>query len=298
MGAPFGWLMKALDVGRRNPQALFGGFLLLLLVGLVPSLLQMAGDAWTTQLSAEWISIYALSMVTSIVLLSPLAGGAMRLVQRCEAGLPTRATDIFEGYRDRAFALRMIGLGFAFLAIGLAVMMVLYVVLPDRDAVLEMFKRAAATPTGGQPDLSGLDLSPGGLLLWLLGTTVMLIVMVNAQMLAFARAALEDRGVAEAIVDGFTAAFRNLLPFIGFAIAMSFIGLVVLLIASIIIGLVIFVLAAISKTLAMVVTIPLYLALMLALYVVTFAFYCHAWRDIFAVPAGPGAPVDAGTLAA
>ena len=26
MGAPFSWLMKALDVGRRQPRALFGGF--------------------------------------------------------------------------------------------------------------------------------------------------------------------------------------------------------------------------------------------------------------------------------
>ena len=62
MGAPFGWLMKGLDGGRRTPGALFGGFLWLLAVGLVPTAIQLAGDALAAPKSAAWIAAYAVSL--------------------------------------------------------------------------------------------------------------------------------------------------------------------------------------------------------------------------------------------
>ena len=42
---------------------------------------------------------------------------------------------------------------------------------------------------------------------------------------------------------------------------------------------------ALVAELAKLVAVPLYLVLMLGLYVVMYGFYYHAWRDIFGVPA-------------
>ena len=86
-----------------------------------------------------------------------------------------------------------------------------------------------------------------------------------------------------------------MLPVLGFAIAMAFVGFVLLLIAAVVIALVVGLLAMASKLLAVAVAIPLYLVLMLALYVVMFGFYYHGWREIFDLPA-PAATDD--TLAA
>lgn len=292
MGAPFAWLMKALDVGRRNPGALFGGFLLVLVVGLVPSALQLLGDAISTPMAPVWIVLYAISVLASIVIMPPLVGAAFRLLHACETGAPARASDVLAGYADREFAVRMVLVALSFMAVYIVALGLLYVVLPGKEALLEIFQRFAATPPGGQPDMTGLQAPPGGLLLWLLAATALLLVLGNAYMLAFAQASLGGRGVGDAMKDGFAAAFRNLLPFTGFAIAAFFVGFVLLLIASIVIGVIAALLMAISPTLALVVAVPLYLVLMLGLYVVMFGFYYHAWREVFGEPglaAGPAA---------
>ncbi len=290
MGAPFSWLMKSLDVGRRNPGALFGGFLLVMVVGLVPSALQFGGDAVTTPMSAAWIAAYALSVVASIVLMPPLMGAAFRLLDACETGAPARASDIFDGYRDTAFAVRMILLALAFMAVYVVALGLLYVALPGKEALVEIFQRVMSTPNGQTLDTTGLQPPPGGILLWLLAAAALLLVLGNAYMIAFAQAALAGRSPGAALADGFAGALRNLLPFIGFAIVAFIVGMVLLLIAGVVIGVVIGVMAAISPTLAFIVGVPLYLVLMLGLYVVMFGFYYHAWREMYGVPAAPAAP--------
>ena len=296
MGAPFGWLMKALDVGRRNPGALFGGFLWLLAVGLVPSAIQLAGDALAAPKSAAWIAAYAVSVLLSLLLMPPLMGAAFRLLDRCERGEAVAASDIFDGYRLPGFARHMVLLSLAFVAVDVVALAALVAVLPGQDAIVEIVSRIAATPPGGQPDMSGLARPPGGFFLWLLGAMFLLTLLGNAYMLAFAQSALRGRGVIASLRDGFAGALRNVLPFVGFAIAMAFVGFVALLLAAVVIGLVVGLLMLASPVLAMIVAIPLYLALMLALYVVMFGFYYHGWREIFDLPAPP--PADDGTLTA
>lgn len=297
MGAPFEWLLRGLDVGRRNAPALFGGFALLLAVGLVPSVLQIAGDAMLAGNPVAAVAVYLVSLAVSLVLMPPLFGAAFRLLDRCERGQPAGALAIFDGFRVPGFAARMIFVALLFVALYLAVIALLYVLLPGKEALKEIFMRALATPPGAQPDLTGLPPAPGGLIWWLLGAMFSFVLLGNAYMLAFAQAALGHRRVVDAVTDGFAAAFRNLLPFLGFTIVSIVVGVVVLLVVALVIGLIVGLLAAISPTLAIVVALPLYLLLMLGLYVVIFGFYYHAWRDIFGAPAAP-ATTDDGIIAA
>lgn len=291
MAAPFRWLMKALDAGRRQPRALFGGFALLLAVGMVPTVLQLVAQALFPSSPGLLMVVYGAVIGLSLVLMPPLSGAAFRLLHDCETGRPAAATDIFNGYRDRAFAVRMVLTAMLLLLAYLAVFALLFTVVPGKEFFTELFARAAATPPGGQPDMTGMPPLPPSFLLWLLAASAFLVVLGNAYMLAFAHAAMAGHGALGAVGGGLAATLRNLLPLVGFFLVAMVVGFVLVMIFAVVVGLVVTVLSLVSPVLAMVVIAPLYLALMLVAYVVMFGFYYHGWREIFGEPAE--APLDA-----
>ena len=294
MAAPFRWFMKSLDAGRRQPRALFGGFALLLAVGMVPSLLQMVAQSLLPSSPGALMVVYGAVLGLSLVLLPPLSGAAFRLLHDCEAGRPAAATDLFNGYRDREFAVRMVLTSLLMMLGYLVVLALLFTVVPGKEFFAEFVQRAAATPPGGQPDLAGLPPLPPSFLLWLLAAAAMLVVLGNAYMLAFAHAAMAGQGPVGAVAGGFAATLRNLLPLVGFFLVACVVGFVLLLILAVVLGLVAGLLGMVSPVLAMLVVLPVYLALMLVLYVLMFGFYYHGWREIFGEPAErPGDALEA-----
>lgn len=297
MGSPFEWLMRALDVGRRNPVALFLGFFLMIVVGLVPSVLQFAGDWLLGGNDSAALAIYLVSLVVSFLLMPPMVGAAFVLLDRCERGQQASPFGIFDGFRDVHFALRMILVAILFVALYLLVVAALVALLPGKEALKEIFLRALATPPGSPFDTSGLPPVPAGLIWWLLGAMFMFVLLGNAYMLAFAQAALGGRHVVDAVFGGFAAVFRNLLPFLGFATVTAIVGFVVLFMAAVVIGVIFMLLMAVHDGFANTVALLMYLALMLAIYVVVFGFYYHAWREIFPLSGNSRAGDDT-TLAA
>ncbi|PZO08024.1 MAG: hypothetical protein DCF27_09680 [Lysobacteraceae bacterium] len=295
MGAPFRWLMKAVDVGRRNPRALFGGFALLLAVGLVPSVVQLVSQFALADSPALMWSVYGLSMLASLVLLPPVMGAAIRLLHRCETGQPAAAFDLFDGYRDTAFALRMVLTVLLLMAIYLAVFVVLYLLLPGKEFFVEAMVRSMAAPPGGQPDMTGMpELDPSVLptmLLWVLGMVVAVFALTHAYMLALTHAALGGHGPLAAVSAGFKAMVKNVFPLLGFTLAMMVVGFVLTLILVLVVALLATVLALVHPILAGVVILPIYLLAALAMYVVIFGFYYHGWREIFGEMAAD--PMDA-----
>lgn len=291
MGAPFGWLMKALDVGRKQPKALFGGFGLLLLVAAVPSVLQLGTQTLFPTATTALMVVYGLSLLLSLLLMPPLSGSAFRLLHACESGQPAAASDIFAGIRTPGFALRMILTMLLVVAGYLLVFGLLFALLPGKDFFIELFTRAIATPPGGQPDMTGMPDFPPSFLLWFLGAMAAVLVLSNAYMLAFARAALNERGPVPACVDGVLGTLKNLLPFTLIALAAVVVGFVAVLIVSVLLVLVVGLLAAMSPALAIAVAVPIYFGLMLVMYVIAFGYYYHAWRDIYGEPVV--APEDA-----
>lgn len=285
MGAPFRWLMKAVDVGRRNPRALFGGFSLLILVGLVPSVVQLGLQAALADSPQLMMSLYLLVVLASLVLMPPLTGGAIRLLHACEAGQPASATDVFSGYSDRAFAVRMILTALLLLLVYLVVFGLLFVVMPGKEFMVELFARSLATPPGGQPDMSNMPAFPPSFLLWMLGASAVMLVLTHGYLLAFTHAALAGHGPFDAVLQGFKATFKNVLPFIGFTLVAMIVGFVAMLVVALVIGLLAGVLMLASPVLAGVVLLPIYLGFVLVMYVVMFGFYYHGWREIFGEPA-------------
>ncbi|GAB2500277.1 hypothetical protein [Arenimonas alkanexedens] len=291
MAAPFRWLMKAVDVGRRQPRALFGGFALMLAVGMIPSVVQLLAQAALPSSPGALMVVYGLTIGLSLVLLPPLSGAAFRLLHDCESGRPVAASDLFNGYRDRAFAVRMI-LTSALLMLGYMVMLVLlFTVVPGKEFFAELFARALVTPPGATMDVAGMPPLPPSFLLWLLVAFGVVIVLSHVYMLAFAQASLGGRDPLAAVGSGLGATVRNLLPLVGVSLAVAMIGFALVLILGVVLGLVVVLLSAVSPALAMVVVLPVYLLVILLIYVLIFGFYYHAWRDIFGEPAA--LPADA-----
>jgi hypothetical protein len=141
-----------------------------------------------------------------------------------------------------------------------------------------------ATPPGGQPDMSGMPPFPPSFLLWMLGAFAVMLVLTHAYLLAFGQAALAGQGPVDSVLAGFKATLRNVLPFLGFTLVAMVVGFVLVLILAIVVGLFAAVLMAVSPVLAGVVLLPVYLGLMLVMYVVMFGFYYHGWREIFDEP--------------
>ena len=290
MASPFRWLMKSLDIGRRQPGALFGGFALLLVVGLVPSIVQLAIQLGLQPSAPVMLAVYAVVMLVSVVIMPPLVAGAFRLIHACETGQPARATDVFALYRDMPAAVRMVLTALLLMVIYIAVFVGL-ILMPGGTFFGEIMQVAMTTPPGQQPDMTGLQ-PPPGLLLWMLFALFAALVVGNAYMLAFVQAALGGRGPVGATGDGFLAAFKNLLPLLGFAIVAGIVGFVLMFVVVLVLVLVVGLLAAASPVLGLLVAIPIYLAMVLVIYVVAFAFYYHAWREIFDVPVAPAAPAE------
>ncbi len=294
MGTPFRWLMKAVDVGRRNPRALFGGFAILMLVSLVPSVVQMVLQAMLADSPALMWSLYALVVLASMVAMPPLTGAAIRLLHACETGQPASALDVFNGYRDGAFALRMVLTTLLLLLFSVLVMAVLYALLPAKEFIIEAFSRSMATPPGGQPDMTGLDFDPASLpwlFLWMVGAMAALFTAMHVQLLATTHAALSGQGPVDALLSGLQGTLKNVLPLTGFTVAMLVIGFVAALVLALVLGLLAVVLTLASPVLAGVVLVPAYLVTVLIVMVVLYGFYYHAWREIFGETAAD--PLDA-----
>ena len=132
------WFKQAIDLGARNPRAVFGASLLLIItmyttvlaVALLASMMAAAGgDASAAgEPDMRRAAMVALPLFFLIMLLVPvLLGGLMHVIRESEAGRPVRARDVFkplgqpQGRRLALLGLVQIGLaviaGLLFMAV-------------------------------------------------------------------------------------------------------------------------------------------------------------------------------------
>ncbi|HEX5694643.1 MAG TPA: hypothetical protein VFY00_08520, partial [Arenimonas sp.] len=156
MAAPFRWLRKALDVGRRNPKALFGAIAFVILVigalTIAQTSMQMAAQASGTGLMV----IIGVMTVVNWLVLPPLMGGVFRVVDATDRGLPVSATDVFNAYGKGQGGKRLVltSLVYSLAYLGLAALLLL---TPIGQFLRDYFTIAMATPVGGQPDMAELQ---------------------------------------------------------------------------------------------------------------------------------------------
>ena len=113
-GAGIAWLKQAVNLGRNNPKAVFGGAALAAAgrdgAGDRPERAggAAAGGAEARARPARWRSML-LVMVPVLLLLAALMVGYLRLIDAVESGRDARASDVFAAFRDTGTSLRAIG---------------------------------------------------------------------------------------------------------------------------------------------------------------------------------------------
>ena len=104
------WFKQAIDLGSRNPRAVFGAAMLMILalytaamlMALVLAVMVGAGSATAGQApDLRLVMAVAIPLTLLVMFLVPiLLGGLMHVVREAEAGRPVRARDVFAPLRS------------------------------------------------------------------------------------------------------------------------------------------------------------------------------------------------------
>jgi hypothetical protein len=272
--AGFRWLTNAINLGRHNPKAVFGGAGLSLLLMLVPSLLTVPLQLGGTPSPTRALLGIGISIVLGL-LLAPLYGGFLGIIDAAERGRAAKATDVFAPYRSGGGAGRMIG--FVVAMLGVYVLVMLVVAGVAGTGIFHWYMQILAAQGKPTPELMQL---PAGF-----GTAVALIMvfwllLMGIYAVGLGQVALAGRSPLGALKDGFFGSIKNLLPLLVMAISLC-VAFLLLALGFGILGAI----AALVGNLAglwltILLLIPIYVALVLVLYVVMFGVMYFMWRDI------------------
>ena len=292
MGPGYGWswLARAVNLGRGNPKAVIGGIALVALVALLPSVAQMLAQTGLQGRPDAMLTVIGLTTLVSLVVFPLLIGGALRVIDAGERGLPSRPADVFQTFRAGGNAGRLIGFGLLMTVIYLAVFGVIIGVfgkgLPEwYMQIMQLSMDAGGKPV--QPD--DIPAPPAGLGMVVALGTLCGLFLGGAYGIGFGQVALGRHGVFAAMGDGFAGALKNLLPIIVLAILTVVAFFALVLVVTVVGGLLALIGGLVHPLLAMLLVLPVYFGMFLLMYVVMFGVMYHMWRDICAAPVEPPA---------
>jgi hypothetical protein len=273
--ASVGWLRRALNLGRDNPRAIFGGAVLLLVAVLaLATVMALATGiaAWMTR--PDGVLVRGLSMsfgLAMTALLATLIVGYLRLIDAVEQGRPVNATAVFAAVKTPVLAARAV-LFMAALMLAQNLLLVVLVGLFAPD-VGNWYLQLLQTPAAGAEMPAGLGMA--FVLVWLVS-----LLAYGVQAIGLGQIALHEQRVGVALLEGISGTVRNLVPLIGLsvlAVAVALVLAIVLVIAAMLAG----VLGKLLGTWVMALfALPLYVAFVVILLVVMFGVMYYAWRDI------------------
>lgn len=277
--AGLAWLKRGLNVGRNNPRAVFGGASLLMIAAMAPAVLQVLAHAVLQPGPGVAAVIAALATVLSVLLLGPLMGGYLRVIDASERGAPTHAADVLAPFRDGHDARRLIAFCFIMLLVQLGASTLLAAIFGNvlealqtwSVKVVELLQNAKQ----GQPPPQ-LPAAPAGLggLFSLAGLLTIFVMAMFA--IGLGQLALRGRSVGAALLEGLSGAARNLLPLL----VMALVAFAAVMAVSVAAALVINILTLLHPMLGGLGLLLLYGLAMLALYAVMFGVMYHLWQDV------------------
>lgn len=288
-----GWLKRGINLGRHNPRAIFGGAVLVAIGALLPGLLQLALLAIAGNSVGGQVTVMILSTVVSIVLMSLLVGGYLRVIHAAEQGRPVSPTDVLAPFRAGQGAQRLVLFGVLLVLVYLVLASV--VILLVGDGFIEWYMQVMAlSQKGGAPTADAMPALPEGF-----GSVVGLgslvaVFLGGVYAIGFGQVALTPRSLGGALKDGLAGTLKNLLPLLLLAV----LSVVALIAVALVIGLVVTLLALVGNlvhpALGMALALPVYLALLLGIYVVMFGVMYQIWRDVAGDVPPPVAPTTNG----
>jgi hypothetical protein len=278
-GAGWSWLKQAINLGRNNPKAIFGAVALLALVGLIPSVLQLALQFGAGLGPEQVLMAVGLLTLVMIVVYPLLIGGVLRVIHDSEQGRPTRAGAVFDTFRAGNGRGRLIGFGVLLAVIYIATFVLMLAAVGGDFMTWYM----QAITAGMQPDAgaaAALPALPQGF-----GTVMGLSMLAGlffggVYAIGFGQVALNDRGVGASLGDGVVGTLKNLLPILVLAVIVFVLMLALMLVVLLVGGLLAVIGGMVHQVVAMLLIAPLYLGMLLVMYVVMFGVMYYMWRDV------------------
>ncbi|BAV95834.1 hypothetical protein A7A76_10735 [Lysobacter enzymogenes] len=271
------WLMRAINLGRRNPRAIFGAALLLIavlyLLMVVFTLPLQFGEAPDFETAVTTVALAALA---AVLILPVLLGGLMHVIREAENGRPTRARDLFAPLRlHKALPLALLGMIQIALALICGSLLVWATGADYWPQYQEMVRgaitgRITTVPTAEQPALVAL----AQLLFYYFSTAV---VLVSVPQIMFS-----GLGLSDAVKRSFGASLWNLGAYL-FATMLFMLGAMIAGLMVSIAALVVAMLgAAVTPMLGHLLAWLLFAAYGTVFLVVMCGTCYYAWSDVFA----------------
>jgi len=284
------WFKQAINMGTRNPRAVFGASLLLIVVLYLVALLALlpaigiAQQGKTPELGSLLTAVAPVFLV--VVFLVPiLLGGLMHVIREAEAGRPVRATDLFAPLRRRkAGPLAMLGVIQLVLAL---IGGVIVVALAGAD----YWKDYLAAVTGALSGQVPVTPQPDNPMLMLLANVLFnyfsyAIMLLSVPLILFAGNSLGD-AVKHSLRASVQNVGANLLAAVLFVLGLIVATLLVLLLVMLVTA----VAGLVHKTLATLLAALIFLGFAAAVLVVLVGGAYVAWRDTFGDESAPGTAV-------
>ena len=271
------WFLQAVNLGMRNPRAVFGAALLMV---AALYLLVMAGGVLGSLLgggtSTPALALMLLTVVAVFLLVPVLVGGLMHVIHQSESGQPALPRDLFAPFRQgRAGRLATFG-SLQIIAMLLGGMVTTQLAGDDympaySEAVNAILQQKTPAPLPAPAH-------PGLLLVWQVAfnyftTTIML--------LGIALVALSGKSFGQAVGGGARAALRNIAPNMTAAVLFFIAVMVAGLMLSVVGSVVLLVLGKIFMPLALIVGLLLTFAFITAVLVIVCGGGYLIWRDTF-----------------
>jgi hypothetical protein len=116
---------------------------------------------------------------------------------------------------------------------------------------------------------------------------VLFLLIMGTYAISLGQVALGGRSVPGALADGVVGSLKNLLPLLVFAVSVTVAWIVIVIALVLVVGAVALLGKLVGVWLTIVLAVPLYIALMLAGFVVMFGAIYHLWRDVCGDDAAP-----------
>lgn len=281
-GSGWRWFKQAINLGRNNPKAVFGAVALLAVIALIPSVVQLVLQYGLGLGPEAVMAVIALTTLASIVIYPLLIGGLLRVIHAAENGRPTHATAIFDTFHADSGRGRLIGFGLLMTAIYLGVFL-LVISLLGKDFMSwywQLITAAQAQQAGGAPMSPELLALPEGFGRVMAIGSLFALFMGGVYAIGFGQVALGGRGVGAALGDGFGGTLKNVLPILLLAVLAVVAMFALVLVVGIVAGILALLGSVVHTALGMLLATPVYIGMLLVVYVVMFGVMYFMWRDI------------------
>ncbi|MDH7452155.1 hypothetical protein QF205_03540 [Luteimonas composti] len=282
------WLARALNLGRGNPKAVIGAIAVVALLAVLPSVMQMILQPRLGGQPTALLTVAGLSTLASLIVFPLLIGGVLRVIDAVERGRPASVGGVFEPFRAGHGAGRLVGFGLLMTALYLLVFGTIVGSFGQDLPEWYMQLVQLTVDAGGKPvQPDDIPAPPPGLGMVMALGLLFGLFLGGAYAIGFGQVALGGRGVLAAIGDGLAGALKNLLPIVVMS-ALAIVALLALtLVVTLVGGVLMLVGGLVHPALGALLVAPVYLGMILLMYVVMFGVMYHMWRDICAEPVAP-----------